>query len=200
MESIHDGQPLEQLLASILQSRKSAERIASSFSLDEITEATKRQLSLPLKAFERLQASIELGRRIQELKSRYRRTMRIASSEDAMKYCQNRFTRLIQDARREEFHIVTLTTKNSVIDTHQISVGTLDSSLVHPREVFRPAIRDAASAILLAHNHPSGDPTPSKEDFAVTKRLIEVGEVIGIEVLDHIVMGKDGCVSTAEMT
>jgi DNA repair protein RadC len=70
--------------------------------------------------------------------------------------------------------------------------------LVHPREVFRTAIRDAASSIILAHNHPSGDPTPSREDAAVTKRLEEVGRTVGIDILDHIVMGRDGIVSIRE--
>ena len=107
--------------------------------------------------------------------------------------------RLITDAHREEFHIVCLDTKNQVIDCHQISVGTLDASLVHPREVFRPAIKDAASSIILLHNHPSGDPTPSREDHAVTRRLEEAGGIVGIDVLDHIVLGAFRSVSIREL-
>jgi DNA repair protein RadC len=91
-----------------------------------------------------------------------------------------------------------LDTKNQVIDTHQITIGTLDASLVHPREVFRAAIKDAASSIILVHNHPSGDPTPSKQDVAVTQRLTQTGELIGIDVLDHIVLGKERSVSVQE--
>ena len=98
----------------------------------------------------------------------------------------------------EEFHIVCLDTKNKIIATHQISVGTLDASLVHPREVFRPAIKDSASSILLVHNHPSGDPTPSQEDLSVTDRLEESGVTLGIQVLDHIVLGTSGGVSIRE--
>ena len=90
---------------------------------------------------------------------------------------------------------MTLDTKNQVIDTHQITVGTLDASLVHPREVFRRAIKDAAASVLLVHNHPSGDPTPSKQDHMVTKRLKEVGQIIGIDVLDHIILGAHRCES-----
>ena len=85
-----------------------------------------------------------------------------------------------------------------MIATHQITVGTLDASLVHPREVFRSAIKDAASSIILAHNHPSGDATPSREDRAVTDRLTDAGKLIGIDVLDHIVMGSESIVSIRE--
>ena len=94
---------------------------------------------------------------------------------------------------------MTLDTKNQVIDTHQITVGTLDASLVHPREVFRPAIKDAASSIILLHNHPSGDPTPSPEDHAVTRRLESSGKTLGIDVLDHIVLGRNSAVSIREV-
>ena len=90
---------------------------------------------------------------------------------------------------------MTLDTKNGVIDTHRITVGTLDASLVHPREVFRAAIKDAASSIILVHNHPSGDPTPSGADIDVTNRLTESGKLLGIDVLDHIVLGHDNAIS-----
>jgi DNA repair protein RadC len=93
---------------------------------------------------------------------------------------------------------VTLDTKLQPIKRHQITVGTLDASLVHPREVFRAAIRDAASSILLLHNHPSGDPTPSRQDREVTDRLKRSGEVLGIQVIDHIIVAKDQTISLAE--
>jgi len=89
----------------------------------------------------------------------------------------------------EQFLVVLLNAKNHVIDVECVSVGTLTSSLVHPREIFKPAIRRSAHAIILAHNHPSGDPTPSREDREVTRRLIDAGKLIGIEVLDHLVIG-----------
>ena len=98
---------------------------------------------------------------------------------------------------QEEFLIATLDTKLRVRRVVRITRGTLDASLVHPREVFRPAIADAASSILLIHNHPSGDPTPSHQDRAVTAKLTEVGKIIGIYVIDHIVVG-DTAVSLAE--
>jgi DNA repair protein RadC len=148
-------------------------------------------------AYCQMMAGIELGRRIAAL-SDDKITIRINSSSDAIVFCERFFKRLITDRKQEEFHIVTLDTKNQVIDTHQITIGTLDASLVHPREVFRAAIKDAASSIILVHNHPSGDPTPSTQDVAVTQRLTQTGELIGIDVLDHIVLGKERSVSVQE--
>lgn len=91
---------------------------------------------------------------------------------------------------REQFHVVLLTAKNQVIDVECVSEGTLTAALVHPREVFKSAIRRSAHAVILAHNHPSGDPTPSREDRELTLRLVQAGKVIGIEVLDHLVIGQ----------
>lgn len=91
---------------------------------------------------------------------------------------------------QEEFLIATLDTQHRIRRVVRITRGTLDASLVHPREVFRPAIVDCASAILLIHNHPSGDPSPSREDYVITDKLRAVGDIIGIKVLDHIVVGE----------
>ena len=88
--------------------------------------------------------------------------------------------------------VLMLDTKNRVIGINTVSVGILDSALVHPREVFKPAILCNASSIILAHNHPSGDPSPSFEDQRVTKRIKEAGDLLGIEVLDHVVVGEQG--------
>ncbi len=144
-----------------------------------------------------IMAGIELGRRIAALSNRSAAT-RITSAADAIEFCRRHFARLASDSRQEEFHIVTLDTKNQVIDTHRITIGTLDASLVHPREVFRPAIKDAAASVILVHNHPSGDATPSQEDFAVTRRLESAGELLGIKVLDHIVLGSGSAISIRE--
>jgi len=92
----------------------------------------------------------------------------------------------------EETWAVLLDARHRCIGLAQISVGTLTSSLVHPREVFGPAIRLGAAAILVAHNHPSGDPSPSADDIAVTRRLDEAGAILGIPLLDHVVIGQDG--------
>jgi DNA repair protein RadC len=114
-----------------------------------------------------------------------------------MEYCKREF-RALTHAVQEEFWLVTLDTKNQPIKTHQITVGTLRNSLVHPREVFRPAIADAANCIIVLHNHPSGDPTPSDQDLSVTERLESAAEIIGIPVIDHIVVAGDKAVSIQE--
>jgi DNA repair protein RadC len=146
-----------------------------------------------------IMAGIELGRRIASVsQDDPQAAIKITSTQAAVEYCTHEFARLAADAVQEEFHIVTLDTKHKPIRTHRITVGTLDASLVHPREVFRAAIRDAASAVLLVHNHPSGDPTPSREDLQVTDRLTEAGKLIGITVLDHIIVASEGCLSIRE--
>ena len=142
----------------------------------------------------RLLAAVELGRRVQA-GAEAMPEAEIRGTASAIAFCRRRFARLATDGRQEEFHVVTLDTRHHVIGVHRITTGTLDSSLVHPREVFRPAMRDAAAAVLLVHNHPSGDPSPSPEDHAVTRRLEGAGRTLGIDVLDHIVVAAHGCVS-----
>ena len=92
---------------------------------------------------------------------------------------------------QEVFIVLTLNTQNELINTHLVTMGTLNSSLVHAREIFRTAILDNANAIIVVHNHPSGDTKPSAEDINITKRLIEAGELLQIPVLDHVIIGKD---------
>ena len=96
----------------------------------------------------------------------------------------------LDGADREHFVVLLLDTQNRIIGIHTVTVGTLDASLVHPREVFKPAILANAASVVVAHNHPSGDPTPSAEDRAVTRQLAAAGATIGIDVLDHIVVGE----------
>lgn len=96
---------------------------------------------------------------------------------------------ILENSPVEKFMIITLDTKLKPIGLHVITSGTLDASLVHPREVFRPALLCAASSILLVHNHPSGDLDPSQQDYEVTKRLRDCGQMLGIQVLDHIIVG-----------
>ncbi len=139
-------------------------------------------------------AGIELGRRVQAAGDDAA-PCEIGSTAQAVAFCRRRFARLARDGKQEEFHVVTLDTRHQMIATHRVTVGTLDASLVHPREVFRPAIRDAAAAVLLVHNHPSGNPAPSPEDRAVTERLERCGQTLGIDVLDHVVVAQGGCVS-----
>jgi DNA repair protein RadC len=99
---------------------------------------------------------------------------------------------------KEHFKALLLDTKNRVIRTPTISVGSLNASLIHPRELYREAISAASASVIVAHNHPSGDPTPSREDIEVTKRLLEAGKVIGIDLLDHIIIGDGRFISLKE--
>jgi DNA repair protein RadC len=98
----------------------------------------------------------------------------------------------LADADREHFVIFFVDQKNQVIGVHTVSIGSLTASLVHPREVFKAAILANAAAIVCGHNHPSGDVQPSREDRATTKRLVDAGKLLGIEVLDHIIIGREG--------
>ena len=91
---------------------------------------------------------------------------------------------------QEAFCVMTLNAKNKLIARHLVTLGLVSSAPVHPREIFRHAISDGAEAVILAHNHPSGDPTPSAEDLRVTRQLVDAGKVIGIRVLDHIIIGR----------
>ena len=97
----------------------------------------------------------------------------------------------ITNAAQEMMFVITLNTKNNIIDKHLVSMGTLSESLVHPREIFRPAISDSAKSIILAHNHPSGDITPSTQDNQITQRIKAAGELLGISLLDHIIIGNE---------
>jgi DNA repair protein RadC len=108
------------------------------------------------------------------------------------------FTTMLQDEAREVFAMLCLSTKHRVLAYHEVSRGCLDSTLVHPREVFKAAILANAASIVLAHNHPSGDPAPSPDDMALTRRLVDAGRLIGVDVLDHIVIGDGRYVSFRE--
>jgi DNA repair protein RadC len=136
-------------------------------------------------------AAVEFGKRLGRVRNPGRAV--ISSPADVESLLRGRIANL----DRENFVAVLLNTKNEVLECPTISVGTLSSSLVHPREVFKPAIRASAAGIILAHNHPSGKVEPSREDRDVTRRLVGAAEIIGIEVLDHVILG-DGYFSMKE--
>ena len=115
----------------------------------------------------------------------------LRNSEDAYNLLKDWFL----DNDREEFVIIMLDMKNKVIGINSVSTGSISSSIVHPREVFKPLILHNAASVILSHNHPSGDPTPSAEDKAITKRLREVGDIMGIPVRDHVIVGDGRYVS-----
>lgn len=139
-----------------------------------------------------IKAAVELGRRISSYNGR--KQIVITSPLDVKDLLMEEMRFL----EKEHFKTILLNTKNHVISIEDISVGSLNSSIVHPREVFKPAIRRSSASVILVHNHPSGDPTPSKEDIEVTSRLVNAGNILGISVLDHIIIGNNFILSLKE--
>lgn len=140
----------------------------------------------------RVAAALELGRRLQEGPRPERPRIRAAS--DVYRW----YAPALTDLAAEEFHVLALDTQSCVLRDVLITRGILDGSLVHPREVFRAAIAEAAAGIIVVHNHPSGDPTPSPDDRAVTRQLVEAGRLIDLPVYDHVIIGRDRYTSFAE--
>lgn len=202
-------QPREKMLANGCQSLSNAELLAivlstgtkdktaidlatsilnmSSEGLRSLTDSTIEELQaikgIGLAKASQIIAAVELGKRI-ALTTNVN-NYRIKGPDDVSNL-------LMEDMRylkKEAFNILLLNTKHEVIAIENISIGSLNASIVHPREVFNRAIKRSSSAIILAHNHPSGDPKPSAEDISITKRLVEAGTIIGISVLDHIIIG-----------
>lgn len=137
-------------------------------------------------------AALELGKRACSTSLKEKPT--IKSPQDVANL-------LMEDMRRydrEHFKAISLNTKNRVICIETVSIGSLSASIVHPRELFKNPLKRSSAALILVHNHPSGDPTPSQEDIDVTRRLCEVGKILGIEVLDHIIIGDNKIVSLRE--
>jgi len=132
-----------------------------------------------------IKAAIELGRRHQRPSLA---GASFCSSEDVASYYRPR----MKDLKQEMFRCALLDTKNKIIRDEEVSKGSLTASIVHPRDTFKAAIRESAAAVIFIHNHPSGDIKPSQEDILLTRRLVQAGEVLGIQVLDHIIIG-DGC-------
>ena len=139
-----------------------------------------------------LLAAIELGRRLAQKEVDDRFTIR--SPEDAANYLMPEMSALQQ----EHFVTLFLNTKNQVIHKKTIFIGSLNASIVHPREIFREAVKRSAAAIIISHNHPSGVPTPSPEDIDVTNRIFEAGHIIGVDLLDHVIIGDHQFVSMKE--
>jgi DNA repair protein RadC len=165
--------------------------------------ALRRLGTLPMGAFEaepgigsasasRIVAALELGRRVASEPPGRDAPIRGPSDVFA------RLGPLLRDLRQEEFHALLLNSQHRVIRDVLVTRGILDASLIHPREVFRAAIVESAAGVILVHNHPSGDPTPSPEDLAVTRQLASAGRAVGIPVLDHVVVGEGSFVSLSE--
>ncbi len=156
-----------------------------------IDELTKVKGIGNAKAVEIL-ASIELGKRVSRLQIDDRYIIR--SPDDGAKYVMDEMRFLSQ----EHFVCIYLNTKNQVLHKQTVFIGSLNASIVHPREVFKEAMKRSAASIICFHNHPSGDPNPSREDIEVTQRLSECGKIIGIDLLDHIIIGDQKFVSLKE--
>jgi len=136
-----------------------------------------------------IKAALEIGKRFAQ--EEIKRGEQFHSSADVF----NHYREQLGGLKKEEFHVLLLDAKNRKLRDVRVSEGSLTSSLVHPREVFNPVIRESAAAVILVHNHPSGDPLPSQEDLHITRRLREIGEVMGVRVLDHIIIGRGKYVS-----
>jgi DNA repair protein RadC len=164
-------------------------RLIAEYGLDKLFDCSLKELQKikgigPTKAMQIITMS-ELGKRVNQLKqSNNQNQKKISNAEDVFNYFHER----LKDKKEEHFYILMLNTQNNIIGEQLISKGILDASIIHPREVFKPAIKNSASKIILVHNHPSGDPTPSAEDEEITRRLKEAGEGLGIKVVDSVVV------------
>jgi DNA repair protein RadC len=140
----------------------------------------------------RVRAAIELGRRVLKASRGERKTVKCPA--DAAGVVMEDMMNL----DREHFRVILLDSKNSVISVETVSIGTVNASIVHPREVLKPALEKSATSIILVHNHPTGSVSPSREDILLTRRFEKCGRILGIDVVDHIIVGDDDYVSMKE--
>lgn len=167
-----------------------AQKLLSQFgSLQKLAEASIEELTSikgigPAKATQ-LKAVFEIGRRNSSQTSPYK-SKDLSDPKKVYELIKSK----LKDYHKEHFYMIALNSRNHSIT--EVSVGNLDSSIVHPREVFEEAIKNKAASVIFVHNHPSGDPEPSEDDLIITKRLVEAGKILGIEVNDHIIITKTG--------
>ena len=181
------------LLAIILQTGTKKEnvidmsnRLISKYGIDKLSVLSLKELQEikgigPAKAM-KIKASFEFNKR-QSVSKKENRP--IKSAKDVFEYLRPK----LMDLDKEHFVILHLDSKNKIVKNETISVGILNASIIHPREVFKSAIKESANSIILAHNHPSGDPTPSEEDREITQKLMDAGVLLDIKVLDHVIVG-----------
>jgi DNA repair protein RadC len=183
-----------ELLSIILKTGSAAEnainlsqRILSQYDLKQLSAVDVQQLmnihGIKLAKAVQISACFELARRLEKFESASK--FKINSPEDVYR----RLYPAMRESKKETFVELCLDTKNQVIREDTVSVGSLNANIVHPREVFRTALIESAAHIIVAHNHPSGDPAPSREDVDITKKLVETGKIMGIDVLDHVIIG-----------
>lgn len=177
------------LAQTLLSTFESLDRMASR-SVADLRQHEKK-LGLGLAKAATIVAAFELGRRAA---SQSTKKTRIHSPEDIA----NRYIPLMRETKKESFYVILLDSANHILREVKISDGILNSSLVHPREVFKPAIAEPAAAIILLHNHPSGNPEPSNEDVQITRQLVEAGKILSIPIHDHIIIAGNTYASFAE--
>jgi len=165
-----------------------AQKLLSQFgSLQKLAEASIEELSSikgigPAKATQ-IKAVFEIGRRLSTQTPSYK-SKELSDPKKVYQLIKSK----LKDYAREHFYIIALNSRNHSIA--EVSVGSLDASIVHPREVFSEAIKSKAASVIFAHNHPSGDPEPSEDDLEITERLVKAGKILGIEVIDHVIVAK----------
>lgn len=172
-----------------------AQKLLSQFgNLQNIAQASVEELShikgIGVAKATKLKAAFELGRRLED-PDYQNKASPVQSPEEAYKSIQEK----LKGKKKEYFYVLCLDTRNRVHNKKQVSMGNLDSSIVHPREVFKDAIASLAASVIFVHNHPSGDLEPSSEDVNLTRRLVEAGDLLGIPVLDHIIVSDMGYTS-----
>ena len=161
---------------------------ASNFSFSGPVEWVAQEWGIPLTKVCQLQACLEIGRRL--FHTAGSSSLSLRTPEQVAYYVRD-----LEPLQKEVFRGLYLNSRRQLIHDEWVSIGSLTMSLVHPREVFQPAIVHSAHSLVIVHNHPSGDPTPSPEDVALTRRLIQVGKLLGIELLDHLIVGKGHFIS-----
>jgi DNA repair protein RadC len=163
-------------------------RLISQFGLDKLFNCSLKELQEingigPSKAMQLLSIA-ELNKRISLIKNNI---INISCAKDVFLLLRDK----LKDEKQENFIVILLNNKNKIIKEEYISKGVLDAAIIDPREIFKPAIRNSASRLIIVHNHPSGDPSPSEEDEEITKAVVEAGELLQIQVLDHVIIGKE---------
>jgi DNA repair protein RadC len=166
-----------------------AQKLLSRFgNLQQLSEASIEELSsikgIGLAKAAQIKAAFEIGRRLSTQAPAYK-SKELTNPEKVYRLIKSK----LKDYHREHFYIIALNSRNHSIA--EVSVGSLNASVVHPREVFAEAIKSKAASVVFAHNHPSGDPEPSEDDLVITKKLVESGKILGIGVVDHIIVAKD---------
>ena len=173
-----------------------AQKLLAQFgSLQKLAEASIEELSsikgIGLAKAAQLKAAFEISRRLSTQTPSYK-SKELTNPEKVFRLIRGK----LKDHSKEHFYLIALDSRNWSI--HEVSLGTLNANLVHPREAFSEAIKNKAASVIFVHNHPSGDPEPSEDDLEITKRLVEAGKILGIEVVDHIIIAKKGFISFKE--